>query len=89
MQALISSPVPAGITQHGSRLGEPALNGSRTIRRFFTDNIPHVATRGYLLLPSPRIIEYSDNILIVLPPQHLLCTRLPLFLTTLLQLWLL
>ena len=33
--------------------------------------MPHIATRGYLLLPSPRIIEFSDDILIVFPPQHL------------------
>ena len=75
MRALFPSPVPAGITQHGSRLGESALHASpaRTIRRFHPDNIAHGATRGYLLLPSPRIIEYSDDhILIVFPSQHLL-----------------
>ena len=34
MRALFPSPVPAGITQHGSRLGESALYASqaRTIR---------------------------------------------------------
>jgi len=72
MRALIPSPVPAGITQHGSRLGESALHGSRTIHRFLPDNILHIATRGYLLLPSPHIIEYSYDILIVFPSQHLL-----------------
>jgi len=46
-------------------------HASRTIRRFLPDNIPHIATRGYLLLPSPRIQEYSD-IWIVFPPQYLL-----------------
>jgi len=70
MQALISSPVPAGIIQHGSRLGEPALHASCIICRFLPDNFPHIATWGYLLLPSPRIIEYSDDTLIVVPPQH-------------------
>ena len=72
MRALISSPVPAGTTQHSSRLGEPALHASRTIRRFLPDNIPHIATRGYLQLLSLRILEYSDNSLIVFPPRHLL-----------------
>jgi len=88
MRALFPSPVPAGITQHGSRLGESALHASpaRTIRRFHPDNIAHGATRGYLLLPSPRIIEYSDDhILIVFPSQHLLYHP-PLSLTILLQL---
>jgi len=70
MRALIPSPVPAGITQHFSRLGEAALHASRTIRRFLPDNIPHIATRGYLLLPSPRIMEYLADTLMVLPPQH-------------------
>jgi len=72
MRALIPSPVPAGTTQHGSRLGESALHASRTIRRFLPGNIPHIAARGDLLLPSPRIIEYSDDIFIVFSAQHLL-----------------
>jgi len=71
MRAL-PSPVPTGATQYGSRLGESALHASRAIRRFLPDNIPHIATRGFLLLLSPRIIEYSDDVLIVLFPQHLL-----------------
>jgi len=63
----------SGITQHGSWLGEPALHTSRTICCFLPDNILHIAIRGYLLLPSPHIIEYSDNTLIVFflwAPQH-------------------
>jgi len=74
MRALIPSPVPAGTTQHGSRLGESVLHASRTIHRFLPDNIHHIATVtwGYLLLPSPRIMEYSDDILIVFSPQHFL-----------------
>jgi len=72
MRALIPSPVPAGTTQHSSRPGESALHTSHTIRCFLPDNIPHIATRGYLLLPSQHIQEYSDNFLIVFPPQHLL-----------------
>jgi len=43
-----------------------------TIRRFLPDNIRNIATRGYLLLPSPRIIEYSADALIVFSPQNLL-----------------
>ena len=69
MQALMLSPVPAANTRHGSRLGEPTLHASRTIRRFLPDNIRHITTRGYLLLPSPRIIEYSDDILCVSPTK--------------------
>jgi len=72
MRALILSLVPAGTTQHGSRLRESALHPSRTICRFLPDNIPHVATRGFLLLPSPRIIEYSDDVFVVFSPHHIL-----------------
>jgi len=72
MRALIPSPVPAGTTQHSSRPGESAMHTSHTIRCFLPDNIPHIATRGYLLLPSQHIQEYSVNFLIVFPPQHLL-----------------
>ena len=45
MRALISSPVspvPAGIRQHGSRLGEGALHTSRTIYCLWPDNILHL-----------------------------------------------
>jgi len=72
MRALIPSPVPAGTTHHSSWLGESTLHAFHTIRCFLHDNIPLIATRGYLLLLSPRILEYSDDILIVFPPQHLL-----------------
>ena len=43
-----------------------------TIRRFLPDNVPNIATRGYLLLPSLRIIECSADALIVFSPQNLL-----------------
>jgi len=72
MRALIPSPVPAGTTKHGSRFGQSALLASRAIRCFLPDNIAHIATRGFLLLPSLRIIEYSDNVLIVFSPRHIL-----------------
>jgi len=72
MRALIPSPAPAGILQHGSRRREPALHASRTIHRLLPDNIPHIATGVNLSLPSPRIIEYSDDTLIVFSPQHFL-----------------
>ena len=39
---------------------------------FLPDNIPHIVTWGYLLLPSLHIIECSDEILFVFPPEHLL-----------------
>jgi hypothetical protein len=72
MRALIPSPVPVGTTQHGSRFGQSALLASRAIRRFLPDNIAHIATRGFLLLLSPRIIEYSDDVLNVYSQQHIL-----------------
>jgi len=72
MRALIPSPVPTGPTQHGFQLGESALHASRAIRRFLPDNIQHITTRGFLLLPSPRIIKYSDDVLIVFSQQHIL-----------------
>jgi len=43
------------------------MYASRTIRHFFPDNI-----LDYLLVPSPRMIEYSDGILTVFPLQYLL-----------------
>ena len=33
---------------------------------------PGHCQRGFLLLPSPHIIEYSDDVLIVFSPQHIL-----------------
>jgi len=65
--------VPVGITQHSSRLGEPALHAFFSIYRCLPDNILHITTRGYLFsVPSPLIIKYSDDTLIVVPPHHLL-----------------
>ena len=75
MRALIPSPASplfAGIRQHASRLGEAALHTSRTICRFWPDNIPHIATRGYLQMQSPHIIEYSNDVLLASPPQNVL-----------------
>jgi len=72
MRALIPSPVPAGTAQLGFRLGQSALHASRTIPRFLPGNIPHIATRVFMLLLSPRIIECSDDVLIVFSPQHVL-----------------
>jgi len=72
IRALIPSPVPAGPTQLGFRLGQSALYVSRATRRLLPDNIPHIATRAFLLLPSPCIIECSDDVLIVFSPQHFL-----------------
>jgi len=75
--ALMPSPVPAGIRQHGFQLGQLALlihgHTSRTINCFLPDNMPHLSTQSYLLLPSPRLREYLDHTVIVFPPPHLLC----------------
>jgi hypothetical protein len=74
LRALIPFKAPAAIRQHGSRIGQPALpiNGrtSPAFRRFLPDNIPHLATRGYLLLPNPRVIKYSDDTFFLFPPHH-------------------
>jgi len=85
MRALISSPVspvPAGIRQHGSRLGEGVLHTSRTLRRLLSDNIPHpddilLAFPPQNVLYPPRVIEYSDDILLVFPPQNPLSPPAP------------
>ena len=77
MRALISSPVspvPAGIRQHGSRLGDGVLQTSRILRRLLSDNIPHpddilLAFPPPNVLYPPCVIEYSDDILLVFPPQ--------------------
>jgi len=42
------------------------------IFRFLPDNFPLIAVQGYLVLPSPCLIKYSDKILVLFPPQHLL-----------------
>ena len=66
---------PAGITQHGSRLGEGVLHTSRTLRRLLSDIIPHpddilLAFPPQNVLYPTRIIEYSDDILFVFPPPN-------------------
>ena len=58
MRALISSlvsPVPAGIRQHGSRLGEGVLHTSRTLCRLLSDNIPH-PNDILLAFPPPNVL---------------------------------
>jgi len=79
LRALIPSPIPTGTRQHSFRLGEPALlinldsgHTSRAFCFFLLDNISHLATRCYLLLPSPRKIEYSNDTFIFVLPPHLL-----------------
>ena len=49
VRALVPSPVPAGTTQHGSRLGESAPHASRAIR-----HLQHI-NRGYLLLKAKKV----------------------------------
>ena len=89
MRALICSPVPAGIGQSDSQLGQPAppIHGLTTCAfcRFPHDNIPHLAVRGYLMLLNPRVVEYSesDDVLFLFP-LHIVCiTCLHLSLTIL------
>jgi len=38
---------------------------------FLLDNFL-IAVQGYLVLPSPCLLKYSDKILVLFPPQHLL-----------------
>ena len=78
MRALIStpvSPVPAGIRQHGSRLGDEVLHTSRILLRLLSDNIPHpndmlLAFPPQNVLYPPRVIVYSDDILLVFPSPN-------------------
>ena len=86
MRALISPPVPpvpAGIRQHGSRLGDGVLHTSRILRRLLSDNIPHpndilLAFPPQNILYSPRVIEYSDDILLVFPSPNPLYPPAPI-----------
>ena len=86
MRALISSPVspvPAGIRQHGSRLGDGVLHTSRILRRLLSDNIPHpnnilLAFPPQNVLYPARVIEYSDDILLVFPSPNPLYPPAPI-----------
>ena len=68
-------PVPAGIRQHGSRLGDEVLHTSRILRRLLSDNIPHpndmlLAFPPQNVLYPLRVIEYSDDTLLVFPSPN-------------------
>ena len=86
MRALISPPVPpfpAGIRQHGSRLGDGVLHTSCTLRHLVSDNIPH--PDDILLVFAPqnvlyplRVIVYSDDILLVFPSPNPLFPLAPI-----------
>jgi len=86
MRALISPPVPpvpAGIRQHGSRLGDEVLHTSRILRRLLSDNIPHpndmlLASPPQNVLYSPRVIAYSDDIIFVFPSPNPLYPPAPI-----------
>jgi len=86
MRALISPPVPpvpAGIRQHGSRLGDEVLHTSRILRRLLSDNIPHpndmlLAFPPQNVLYPLHVIEYSDDTLLVFPSPNPLYPLAPI-----------
>jgi len=63
MRALTPTHVPAGVRQSGSRPGQPAWPVTGLTTRVF---------RRPLLLPTPRVIEYSDDVVFFFHPPHLL-----------------
>jgi len=63
MRALTATHVPAGFRMSGSRPGQPAWLITELTTRVF---------RRPLLLPTPRVIEYSDDIVFLFHPPHLL-----------------
>ena len=62
MRALTPTHVPAGFRQSGSRPGQPAWPIAGLTTRVF---------RRPLLLPTPRVIEYSDDVVFLFHPPHL------------------
>jgi len=62
MRALTPTRVPAGFRQSGSRPGQPAWPITGLTTRVF---------RRPLLLPTPRVIEYSDDIVFLFNSPHL------------------
>jgi len=62
MRALTPTHVPAGFRQSGSRPGQPAwpITG-------LTTRVLHCP----LLLPTPRVVEYSDDVVFLFHPPHL------------------
>jgi len=64
MRALTPTHVPAGFRQSGSRPGQPAWPIIGLTTRVFCHP---------LLLPTPRVIEYSDDIVFLFLSPHPLC----------------
>jgi len=62
MRALTPTHVPTGFRQSGSRPGQPAWPITGLTTRVF---------RRALLLPTPRVIEYSDDVVFLFYPPHL------------------
>jgi len=62
MRALTPTHVPAGFRQSGSRPGQPAWPITGITTRVF---------RRPLLLPTPRVMEYSDDVVFLFHPPHL------------------
>jgi len=63
MRALTPTHVPAGFRQSGSRPAQPAWPIAGLTTRVF---------RRPLLLPTPRVIEYSDDVVFLFHPPNLL-----------------
>ena len=62
MRALTPTHVPTGFRQSGSRPGQLAWPITGLTTRVF---------RRALLLPTPRVIEYSDDVVFLFYPPHL------------------
>jgi len=62
MPALTHTQIPAGFRQSGSRPGQPAWPITVLTTRVF---------RRPLLLPTPRVTEYFDNVVFLFHPPHL------------------
>jgi len=75
MRALTPTHVPAEFRQSGSRPGQPAWPVTGLTTRVF---------RRPLLLPTPRVIEYSDDVVFCSTLHIFRITCLLLFLTILL-----
>jgi len=63
MRALTPKHIPAGFRQSGSRPGQPAWPITGLTTRVF---------RRPVLLPTPRVIEYSNDVVFLFHPAHLL-----------------
>jgi len=64
MQALTPTHVPAGFRQSGSRPGQLAWSITGFTTRVFHSPL-------LFKLPTPRVIEYSDDVVFLFHPSHL------------------